>query len=233
MPLDRDPDFLFLNTHKVHLKSFKGGSSCWSGDHTSFDSCKSYTLKARFAENKIVSNYTYPMTIILLDSRPFRVKLFLQSRVYTRQEALCHECWSQCSSWSNIPMTTLLDTHPATGWHQRDSWFCLCHLDADFSSGSDFRKKQAVRCKPRSSDPVLSKWQVDLSCVYPVADPGGPGGPRTPLPPRLFQNHAVFRQLFRKKPLFWAKLWAQAPLLSKLHWAPLPKYWICACNQNV
>ena len=98
MPLDRDPDFLFLNTHKVHLKSFKGGSSCWSGDHTSFDSCKSYTLKARFAENKIVSNYTYPMTIILLDSRPFRVKLFLQSRVYTRQEALCHECWSQCSS---------------------------------------------------------------------------------------------------------------------------------------
>ena len=56
-----------------------------------------------------------------------------------------------------------------------------------------------------------------------LEDPGGPWGSRPPLPPRFFQNHAVFRQFLRGNPYFWAKFGLKAPLGSKLHWAPLTK----------
>ena len=60
-----------------------------------------------------------------------------------------------------------------------------------------------------------------------LADPGRPWEP-APLAPKIFQNHAVFRQFYRENPLFWANFglrpsWGQNS--TRPHW---PKSWIRA-----
>ncbi len=50
---------------------------------------------------------------------------------------------------------------------------------------------------------------------------GWPWGP-PPCHQVFFQNHAAFRQFKGKTPIL-SKFWAQGPLGSKLHWAPLTK----------
>ncbi len=51
---------------------------------------------------------------------------------------------------------------------------------------------------------------------------GSMGCSGTPRPPRIFQNHAIFRQ-FEGKLRILSKFWAQNPLGSELSWGPLTK----------
>ena len=71
---------------------------------------------------------------------------------------------------------------------------------------------------PRKKEP-WPRQNSGLNCQKQVQ--GGPAPP-PPAPPKFLQTHAVLRRFFRKTPIL-STFWAQAPLGSKLCWAPLTK----------